>query len=516
MTTTAASSSSTSATSSSPIDDSPTLQDNDGPSSEAVTSDIDSQPGHQQTNDEQTKKSDDLPHEELEDQMPCDSENDQEESRHSTDATVPTNSTSSAATVANSPTASSSFSQSSTSTQNNVNISCADVKLELSPPNQNQSSNTNSSSSNNIATEQKRPMNAFLLFCKKQRSQVREKYPNLENREITRILGDWWTKLDKEQKSKYTDMARQHKEAFMKANPDFKWCKTPNVSSLNNNISNNAASSNANCTNNQISELKHQQQNHITNHYLQQQQKLQFPQNNILYDHDHLKQNHHLSSTPNVELLSLQSSVHNHFDVMNHHSSNSMDTSLTDRKLGAPKPPKKRFLERNDSIYTLKDNNPSSSRNDTSLHGADIVPCISLDQDTLDRVIDKAFSEESNSKPSGTNNTCKCSNRNPTNLTVALSNSGNDPSPFSITTTTTTATTTNSSAYAMNIDEPVDFSMNRTINTTRQQIINNLVEKMLSKPSDDATNSFSRLNGTDTSLKNYSGPPMKKDKPDST
>ncbi|RWS09476.1 SOX transcription factor-like protein, partial [Dinothrombium tinctorium] len=75
-------------------------------------------------------------------------------------------------------------------------------------------------------TQQKRPMNAFLIFCKRHRSVVKQKYPYLENRSITKILAEWWAALDSDQKQQYTDVARQYKEAFMKANPHFKWYKT--------------------------------------------------------------------------------------------------------------------------------------------------------------------------------------------------------------------------------------------------------------------------------------------------
>jgi len=383
-----------------------------------------------------------------------------------------------------------------------------DVKPDKSTSSQQQSITSNISS--NIGTEQKRPMNAFLLFCKRQRSLVREKYPNLENRGITKILGDEWTKLDKEQKSKYTDLARQHKEAFMKANPDFKWCKTPNVTSLNNNNSNTTASVNDNCTNNQNIELKHQQ--HIFPAQLNPQLGNQRHVNNLLEHHHQPPRNHHMSQNPpNFELMSIQS-VHNHKDIVMRHNSINTEMNMTNRQqMEAPKPPKKRFLERNDSIYSSKDNSSSIGRNEPNLHGADIVPCISLDQDTLDRVIDKAFSEDSNSsKPSGTSNSCKCSNGNPTNLTSSLGNNISGITSFSAT------NTSSNPCYPMNVDEPVDFSMNRTINTTRQQIINNLVEKMLSEPSEDSPSSFSRINGLDVSMKSYTGPPLKKDKSDAT
>jgi HMG box transcription factor BBX len=55
----------------------------------------------------------------------------------------------------------------------------------------------------------RRPMNAFLIFCKRHRPVVREKYPNLENRAITKILGDWWAYLDVKDKSPFTDLAKQ-------------------------------------------------------------------------------------------------------------------------------------------------------------------------------------------------------------------------------------------------------------------------------------------------------------------
>lgn len=54
----------------------------------------------------------------------------------------------------------------------------------------------------------RRPMNAFLIFCKRHRSIVRDRHPNLENRSITKILGDWWANLDKEEKNCYTELAK--------------------------------------------------------------------------------------------------------------------------------------------------------------------------------------------------------------------------------------------------------------------------------------------------------------------
>ncbi|KAJ6633296.1 HMG box transcription factor BBX, partial [Pseudolycoriella hygida] len=44
---------------------------------------------------------------------------------------------------------------------------------------------------------------------------------------ITKILGDWWANLDKDEKLCYTDLAKQYKDAFFTANPNFKWYKLP-------------------------------------------------------------------------------------------------------------------------------------------------------------------------------------------------------------------------------------------------------------------------------------------------
>lgn len=38
---------------------------------------------------------------------------------------------------------------------------------------------------------------------------VREKNPNLDNRNVTRILGDLWANLKENEKMQYTDLAKQ-------------------------------------------------------------------------------------------------------------------------------------------------------------------------------------------------------------------------------------------------------------------------------------------------------------------
>ena len=48
---------------------------------------------------------------------------------------------------------------------------------------------SSSSATSQVPTGNRRPMNAFLLFCKRHRAIVKEKHPHLENRLISKILG---------------------------------------------------------------------------------------------------------------------------------------------------------------------------------------------------------------------------------------------------------------------------------------------------------------------------------------
>lgn len=65
----------------------------------------------------------------------------------------------------------------------------------------------------------RRPMNAFLLFCKRHRAIVKEKHPNLENRLISKILGEWWTSLDPSEKQKFNHLASVYKDHLMREQP---------------------------------------------------------------------------------------------------------------------------------------------------------------------------------------------------------------------------------------------------------------------------------------------------------
>jgi len=54
-----------------------------------------------------------------------------------------------------------------------------------------------------------RPMNSFMIFSQEQRSVVRQQHPNLDNRAVSKLLGDKWTKLSENEKRVYYDRANQ-------------------------------------------------------------------------------------------------------------------------------------------------------------------------------------------------------------------------------------------------------------------------------------------------------------------
>ncbi|VDM74288.1 unnamed protein product [Strongylus vulgaris] len=70
----------------------------------------------------------------------------------------------------------------------------------------------------------RRPMNAFMIFSKRHRPMVHNRYPNRDNRTVSKILGEWWYALGADEKQQYHKLATQVKEAHFKAHPDWKWC----------------------------------------------------------------------------------------------------------------------------------------------------------------------------------------------------------------------------------------------------------------------------------------------------
>ena len=58
-------------------------------------------------------------------------------------------------------------------------------------------SSSASSGNGQAPNANRRPMNAFLLFCKRHRAIVKEKHPHLENRLISKILGQYYPSVYK-------------------------------------------------------------------------------------------------------------------------------------------------------------------------------------------------------------------------------------------------------------------------------------------------------------------------------
>ena len=52
-------------------------------------------------------------------------------------------------------------------------------------------------------------MNAFMIFSKRHRAAVHKRHPHQDNRNVSKILGEWWYALKPEEKQSYQDLANQ-------------------------------------------------------------------------------------------------------------------------------------------------------------------------------------------------------------------------------------------------------------------------------------------------------------------
>ncbi|KAK6033667.1 HMG box [Ostertagia ostertagi] len=66
----------------------------------------------------------------------------------------------------------------------------------------------------------RRPMNAFMIFSKRHRPMAHSKYPNRDNRTVSKILGEWWYALGADEKQQYHKLATQSFEFDLKAADD--------------------------------------------------------------------------------------------------------------------------------------------------------------------------------------------------------------------------------------------------------------------------------------------------------
>ncbi len=69
-----------------------------------------------------------------------------------------------------------------------------------------------SANKSNVANSEEkipRPMNAFMVFSKRQRQRVQEENKGLDNREISRKLGEMWYALPEDEKQSYQQLAQE-------------------------------------------------------------------------------------------------------------------------------------------------------------------------------------------------------------------------------------------------------------------------------------------------------------------
>lgn len=69
----------------------------------------------------------------------------------------------------------------------------------------------------------RRPMNAFMIFAKRNRAQIYQIYPKCDNRTVSKMLSEWWYSLDLITKKQYTDLAAEIKNEHFRMHPDWKW-----------------------------------------------------------------------------------------------------------------------------------------------------------------------------------------------------------------------------------------------------------------------------------------------------
>ncbi|EZG59760.1 HMG (high mobility group) box protein [Gregarina niphandrodes] len=64
----------------------------------------------------------------------------------------------------------------------------------------------------------KRPMTAFFWFLQKRRPELIEERPELKKavKEVAKLVGEEWSNMSPEQKSKWTDMAAEAKKRYAK------------------------------------------------------------------------------------------------------------------------------------------------------------------------------------------------------------------------------------------------------------------------------------------------------------
>lgn len=72
-----------------------------------------------------------------------------------------------------------------------------------------------------------RPMNSFMVFAQEYRAQLRSTHPDIDNKVISKMLGQKWKQLTPPERQRYIDQAAQIAEQHKKDHPDWKFVRSP-------------------------------------------------------------------------------------------------------------------------------------------------------------------------------------------------------------------------------------------------------------------------------------------------
>lgn len=91
-----------------------------------------------------------------------------------------------------------------------------------------------------VSTKKKvrRPMNSFMLYAKRHRTQVHQLYPLCDNRTVSKILSETWYAMDPIKKQMYHEFAAEMREEHSRLHPNFKWKTSSESNSMQKPIDN--------------------------------------------------------------------------------------------------------------------------------------------------------------------------------------------------------------------------------------------------------------------------------------
>ncbi|KAL0074982.1 hypothetical protein J3Q64DRAFT_1776186 [Phycomyces blakesleeanus] len=84
----------------------------------------------------------------------------------------------------------------------------------------------------------KGPGNVFFLYCRLERDKIKDEFPQENLGEVTKILGQKWKGLTKEEKQKYYDMYKKELEEYEEAMKTYTATETPTTAVATDNIDN--------------------------------------------------------------------------------------------------------------------------------------------------------------------------------------------------------------------------------------------------------------------------------------